>query len=236
MQLPGRSFAAVINFYHLHFTNGPRNPPQWQTKSHEGSCKVEECRINNGRLYNYHDVGVLLRVCQADIRWAARLAQQDRETMLGSTNQININLKSFQNTLVHLSHSAEWHLRPCIVKREVKPGPFSRCKSFSQQGDSLQHRHWMGCYHTLKGFLSAEEGRCLERQPYWSWLSLSPLSARNIFIFNKVSAESLYENILHECKILHRKCSGCVWFKWHFLSVLKVLCSSSRQQEMWVVS
>lgn len=90
---------------------------------------------------------------------------------------------------------------------------FSRCKSFSQQGDSLQHRHWMGCYQTLKGFLSAEEGRCLERQPYWSWLSLSPLSARNIFIFNKVSAESLYENILHECKILHRKCSGCVGFK-----------------------
>lgn len=95
---------------------------------------------------------------------------------------------------------------------------FWRCKSFSQQGDLLQHRHWMGCYRTLKGFLSAEEGRCLERQPYWSWLSLSPLSARNIFIFNKVSAESLYENILHECKILHRKCSGCVWFKWHFRS------------------
>lgn len=83
MQLPSRSFAAVINFYHLHFTNGPRNPQQWQTKSHEGSCKVEECRINNGCLYNYHNVGVLLPACQADIRSAARLAQEDRETIFG---------------------------------------------------------------------------------------------------------------------------------------------------------
>lgn len=107
MQLAGRSFAAVINFYHRHFTNRPRSPPQWQTKSHEGSCKVEECGINNGCLYNYHDVGVLLPVCQADIHSAACLAEQGHETILGGTNQININLKSFQNTLVHLGHIAK---------------------------------------------------------------------------------------------------------------------------------
>lgn len=34
---------------------------------------------------------------------------------------------------------------------------------FSRRGDSLQNSYRVGCYSALKGFLSGEEGRCLEQ-------------------------------------------------------------------------
>ena len=108
--------------------------------------------------------------------------------LFGNTNQIEMHLlqRLKIRSYTYVTSSDTWsYVSTSVSWNEDLAG----CARLSQRGKAV----WkgccsppgsdeMGCY-PVKRFLSAEEGSCLEHQPYWSAVPLSCYSAGTIFVW-----------------------------------------------------
>ena len=123
--------------------------------------------------------------------------------LFGNTNQIEMHLLQRLKIrwYTYVTSSDTWsYVSTSVSWNEDLAG----CARLSQRGKpvwkgccSPPGSDEMGCY-PVKRFLSAEEGSCLEHQPYWSAVPLSCYSAGTIFrVNNKATRVWRLDGLIH---------------------------------------